>query len=121
MPKIIDANIQLPILVERIEPNPIIVPKPTLISKTSSSIEVEQTFQCDVDYYGGVGIEQNGAVDAKLVKNPNTMTATLTGLSNDTEYTIKGVGLPILGNETLSEGLVVKTKASPIPDEYQLV
>ena len=66
MPKIIDANIQLPILVERIEPNPIIVPKPTLISKTSSSIEVEQTFQCDVDYYGGVGIEQNGDVDANL-------------------------------------------------------
>lgn len=121
MPKIIDANIQLPILVERIDPNPIIVPKPTLISKTSSSIEVEQTFQCDVDYYGGVGIEQNGDVDAKLVKNPNTMTATLTGLSVDTEYTIKGVSLPILGNETISEGLVVRTKATPIPDEYQLV
>lgn len=121
MPKIIDADIQLPILVERIEPNPIIVPKPMLISKTSSSIEVEQTFQCDVDYYGGVGIEQNGAVDAKLVKNPNTMTATLTGLSVDTEYTIKGVGLPILGNETISEGLVVRTKASPIPSQYQLV
>lgn len=121
MPKIIDANIQLPILVERIEPNPIIVPKPTLISKTSGSIEVEQTFQCDVDYYGGVGIEQNGDVDAKLVKNPNTMTATLTGLSYDTEYTIKGVGLSILGNETISEGLVVRTKASPIPYEYQLV
>lgn len=113
MSKIIDANIQLPILVERIEPNPIIVPKPTLISKTSSSIEVEQTFQCDVDYYGGVGIEQNGDVDAKLVKNPNTMTATLTGLSRDTEYTIKGVGLPILGNKTISEGLVVRTNASP--------
>ena len=121
MPKIIDANIQLPILVERIEPNPIIVPKPTLISKTSSSIEVEQTFQCDVDYYGGVGIEQNGAVDTKLVKNPNTMTATLTGLTQDTEYTIKGVGLPILGNETISEGLVVRTKVSPIPGYYQLV
>lgn len=121
MPKIIDANIQLPILVERIEPNPIIVPKPTLISRGSNSIEVEQTFQCDVDYYGGVGIEQNGDVDAKLVKNPNTMTATLTGLSRNTEYTIKGVGLSILGNETISEGLVVRTKANPIPDEYQLV
>ena len=49
------------------------------------------------------------------------MTATLTGLTMDTEYTIKGVGLPILGNETIGEGLVVRTNASPIPDEYQLV
>lgn len=119
--KIIDIDIVVPILVKEIKPNSIIIPKPTLISKTSSSIEVEQTFQCDVDYYGGVGIEQYGAVDAKLVKNPNTMTATLTGLMKDTEYTIKGVGLPILGNETIGEGLVVRTKASPIPNEYQLV
>ena len=119
MAKIIDLDIQLPLIVRK--PNPIIVPKPTLISRGVSSIEVEQTFQCDVDYYGGVGIEQYGAVDAKLVKNPNTMTATLTGLMQNTEYTIKGVGLPILGNETIGEGLVVMTKASPIPDEYQLV
>lgn len=119
--KIIDIDIVVPILVKEIKPNSIIIPKPTLISRGSSSIEVEQTFQCDVDYYGGVGIEQDGAVDAKLVKNHNTMTATFTGLSQDTEYTIKGVGLPILGNETIGEGLVVRTKASPIPNEYQLV
>ena len=72
----VDSELTLPIVIERIEPNPIIVPKPTLISKTSSSIEVEQTFQCDVDYYGGVGNDQTGHVDTKLVKTPTTMTTT---------------------------------------------
>jgi hypothetical protein len=120
--KIIDIDIVVPILVKEIKPNSIIIPAPEILAVSSSSIEVSQSFQCDVDYVGGIVCDTDPqATEATFKKNPGTIVQSISGLNNNTDYYIKGVGLPELGNFTYGEGIKVHTLSSPIPNEYQLV
>lgn len=123
MAKIIDLDIELPLIVEPVRPNLVEVGTPEIIYVGSTSIEVSQSFESDVDYYGGIYVGENSDNndDATLVKNPSYLNKTITGLSRGTTYYLNGVALPVMGNISLGNQISVTTGTSPVPDEYQLV
>ncbi len=104
-----DYGLEIPVVV-RNNKNKVTVSEPIFVSKTSNTIDVLLSFLCDVDYYGGVETNYNGNIESRLIKNPGTLTLTLNGLSPDTEYTIRAVALPVMGVETFSEEIVIRTE-----------
>lgn len=113
MAKIIDLDIELPLIVEPVRPNTVEVGTPVVTNIGSTSFDVEQTFSSDVDYYGGVyvGESADNNDDATLVKNPAIIGKTITGLRVATDYYINGVALPVMGNICLGNQIKITTKS----------
>lgn len=118
MAKIIDLDIVLPIIVEPVRPNLVEVGTPVVTYTSYNAIEVETTFSSDVDYVGGISIDET---DATYLDNPQYISKRFTGLTPNTKYTFSGVGLAVMGQKTYGPLIEAWTSASPIPDEYQLV
>lgn len=118
MAKIIDLDIELPVIVREQSPNTVTIGTPVVTYASSNIIEVETTFSSDVDYVGGISINETGAT---YIDNPQYMSKMFTGLTPATKYTFNGVGLPVMGEKTYGPLIEVWTSASPIPPEYQLV
>ena len=104
-PPLISSEVLVPIKVETVQPNTVEIGTPEIISVSTSSIEVSQSFSSGVDYYGGVyvGETPSNNDDATLVKNPSIISKTITGLHKNTTYYLNGVGISVLGNITVGE------------------
>lgn len=118
MAKIIDLDIVLPVIFEPVRPNTVEVGTPVVTYISSNAIEVETTFSSDVDYVGGISINET---DVTYLDNPQYISKRFTGLTPATKYTFNGVGLAVMGNKTYGNLIETWTSASPIPPEYQLV
>lgn len=114
MAKIIDLDIVLPIIVEQPQPNLVDVGTPVVTYTSSNVIEVETAFSSDVDYVGGISINET---DATYLDNPQYISKRFTGLSPATKYTFNGVGLAVMGQKIYGPLIEAWTTTSPIPPE----
>lgn len=108
MAKMIDLDIVLPLIVEPVRPNTVEIGTPVVTYTSSNVIEVETTFSSDVDYVGGISINET---DATYLDNPQYISKRFTGLTPSTKYTFNGVGLAVMGRKTYGNLIEAWTSA----------